>query len=176
MTPCTAALIKWEQAQHDMSSVTRLHDQPWRPASSCYQPPFNCIIKWKFRAVPLVTYKAEVTFKKAKTTTLKFIMEKSVLGAKSISKHRLNEGSDNSVSLLPIAQVKQMQLNQNPCFLAPRLSSTPPHLPTQPSFHNENSNVISFSCRAGLKQGFGTYKETTRLLGSFLFPLMMESK
>lgn len=118
MTPCTAALIKWGQAQH-MSSVTWLRDQPRRPASSCYQPPFNCMIKWKFRAAPLVTYKAEVTFKKAKTTTLKLIMEKSVLGAKSISKHRLNEGSDNSVSLLLIAQVKQMQLNQNPCFLAP---------------------------------------------------------
>lgn len=97
-------------------------------------------------------------------------MGKLVLGVKSIFEHRLNSGSDNGTNVLLIAQVKLMKRNQNPSFPAPWSGSTALDLPTQPSFHNENSNVISFSCRAGLKKGIGTYKETTRLLWIFFPP------
>lgn len=134
-----------------VSSVTQ-PQQTRGPASSRYQPPFRCTIKWKLWAATLVSSKAKVTFKKAKITTLKLMMEKLVLGVNSIFKHRLNESFNNGTSLLLTAQVKQRKRNQNPCFVAPQSSSTPPDLPTLPSFHNENSDVISFPCRAGLKQ------------------------
>lgn len=60
-----------------------------------------------------------------------------------------------------------MKTKAESLFSNPRVVLLPLDRPSQPSFHNENPNVISFSCRAGLKNEIGTYKETTRLLGIF---------